>query len=875
MNEKNTTSVLRRILVNCAAQAKEYGRCVAEKVPQVEQDMCLKEFLALRNCMQNTKKVLSLWSLSVRFILIQQAPSVDLRDYSRWSTQKKTSLGLVCYNGSFTLPIPVSSLKGKELRNMFRKASSSQFSTGFSGSGALSHVYIQYPPLRCSIPGARGLFYDDGNKLLVSPTSDQVFTWKTSPFAPLVASTSFPVNEGPIISIRYSLDAKVLAIQRSNHEIQFWNRETGTTFSQMCKSESESILGFFWTDCPTCDVVFVKTRVNGLDLFSLDSEWKSLHLVETKRFNVSWYVYTHESRVVLLASGMQCKSFIGYQVRIIRLPRFEMAMAKSEANSKPVLAAADVHIVTVYGRIYCLQVDGVAMLLHSYRFYRDAVVQQGSLPIYSSKIAVSVVDNVLLVHQVDAKVVILYDIFSDSRAPISAPLPLLLRGCPRVATSSSQSISRDAETLEAKDLSDTEAIVYGDGWTFLVPDLVCDAANGLLWKIHLDLEVFIVAISASSSEVPSVLEFLQRRRLEAYKAKQLCLTIVSTIILERRPVSMVARAIDILVTSYSNSIKVGSYLKGTKAEKSSPSGVPQTNSSSTIADDSTSRVDASGKSVKHESAGGVHNESMNRSLTFSALDSEDNASIEPQKTSSGDLHSLGGKMGVETHSAGVHQSTLQSQLLGPGDNPLNANVTDHQESQVTSAAISPDEMYSFVFAPVDEEMAGDSSYLVAVIIEFLRSANLEKIKVHPNIYVLTIQLLARNERYAELGLLIINKMLESSREVAMQLLESGRQNIQTRKLGLDMLRQLSLHHDYVLLLVQDGYYLEALRYARKNKVNTVRPSLFLEAAYTSNDSQHLAAVLRFFSDFIPGFKSTPDHNTYCRVLAEMNSSVTA
>lgn len=52
----------------------------------------------------------------------------------------------------------------------------------------------------------------------------------------------------------------------------------------------------------------------------------------------------------------------------------------------------------------------------------------------------------------------------------------------------------------------------------------------------------------------------------------------------------------------------------------------------------------------------------------------------------------------------------------------------------------------------------------------------------------------------------------------MQLLESGRHNLQTRKLGLDMLRQLSLHHDYVSLLVQDGYYLEALRYARKFKV---------------------------------------------------------
>ena len=62
------------------------------------------------------------------------------------------------------------------------------------------------------------------------------------------------------------------------------------------------------------------------------------------------------------------------------------------------------------------------------------------------------------------------------------------------------------------------------------------------------------------------------------------------------------------------------------------------------------------------------------------------------------------------------------------------------------------------------------------------------------------------------------QIIEPSKEVALQLLELGRQNFQIRKLGSDMLRQLSLHHDYVLLLVQDGYYLEALRYTRKHKV---------------------------------------------------------
>lgn len=128
-------------------------------------------------------------------------------------------------------------------------------------------------------------------------------------------------------------------------------------------------------------------------------------------------------------------------------------------------------------------------------FNGDHLYFQGSLPIYSSKVAVSVVDNVLLIHQVDAKVVILYDIFADSRAPISAPLPLLLRGFPRASVSSSQSSSNDAESLEEKDLSDAEAIVYGDDWVFLVPDLICDVANGCLWKIHLDLEASLIFLS--------------------------------------------------------------------------------------------------------------------------------------------------------------------------------------------------------------------------------------------------------------------------------------------------------------------------------------------------------------------------------------------
>lgn len=116
-------------------------------------------------------------------------------------------------------------------------------------------------------------------------------------------------------------------------------------------------------------------------------------------------------------------------------------------------------------------------------------VFQGSLPIYSSRVAVSVVDNVILVHQVGAKVVILYDLFLDSLAPISAPLPLLLRGISAATASSSQGSTRTAAAADGRSSSGYEGIMYGDAWTFLVPDLVCDTEHGLVWKLHLDLEV--------------------------------------------------------------------------------------------------------------------------------------------------------------------------------------------------------------------------------------------------------------------------------------------------------------------------------------------------------------------------------------------------
>nr|CAB3494834.1 unnamed protein product [Digitaria exilis] len=623
---------------------------------------------------------------------------------------------------------------------------------GLGTPGALSHAYVQHPPLRCDIPDIPGLFYDDANKFLVAPTADRILYWKIVPSLPSGPPNSDPVNDGPVLSVRYSLDHKVIGIQRSRHEIEFRNRETGETCSKKCRADSETILGFFWTDCPTCDVILVKT--SGLDLLAYDPQSHAFRLVESKKFNVSWYLYTHESRLILLASGMQCTMFTGYQFSaggIVKIPKFEMMMSKSEANNKPVLAADDVHIVTVYGRIYCLQLDRVSMTLNLYRFYRDAVVQQ--------------------------------------------------------------------------------------------------------------------AIAASSSDAPSVLEFLQRRKSDPSMVKTICLAIARTIILERRPVSTVAKAMDVLLDSYSRLMKMGGGLPGVRRthEQNQQLGGQPVEGSPVISQETSPGTTVS--PVNPDQAGGVTNRSAqsNSGVDHGADRVTLNTSSDSDEITNISGASSQGTSGYRTSDA----VNKRQQVVGEDSRPLSSGTSMQHGQHAGSVAISPVEMFQSVFAVVEDEMMGDPAYLAAVIMEFLRSASKAGLKAPSNLYVMMATLLARSNRYAEIALFVSNKIMEPSKELAVQLMEIGQQHPPTRKLGLDMLRERGLHHDYVAALLQDGYFLEALRYARKYKVITVQPALFLEKAVANNSAQNLAAVLSFFCEFTPSFKSTSDFGRYRHILSEM------
>eukprot|EP00250_Pteridium_aquilinum_P017009 c23410_g1_i1 orf=450-2681(-) len=734
-------------------------------------------------------------------------------------------------------------------------ASSSQRVGTMAGSGALSHVYIQYPPFRCNIPGSLGMMYDDGNRLLLVPSPNKVFSWPVARHAHPDSPSVTPMDDGPVLAARFSLDAKILAIQRSDHEVSFFNRENGLKFRQLSRSRIERILGFFWTDCPTCDIVYVTS--SGLELYSLAPGLDALKLVDVKPSQVSWYLYTHESRLVLLASGTQAKTFLCYQFSaggIIRLPKFDGSMKKAEINQKAVLGPEDVHIATMYGRLYCLQVDRFAMELNIYRFYRDAVVPQGMLPIYSENVAFSVVDGVLLVHQLTSKVVLLYDIFNDMKAPVSAPLPLLLRrhlGFIAAGSADDYDSCKASSHDDSKRLTSPESNIYGDSWVFANPDIILDHAHGILWRIHLDLE----ALAASSSDVPSLLAFLQRRRLDAAMAKQLSLSVLRSIIVEKRPLSLISEAMDVINTAYSQLVKTRSTSTFVKQHLTRPQ-VPakddyRSRSSEAARGENVSALEQSTSVVaKADIKAGDDDKDM----TLSEANSRNTNEVSEEAQGNDCIVEEMDKCSMDNN-AGSSTSSGSASI---------------QNSATTVSAISPEEMHHYVFAVIDDEMEVEPSYLGATIIQYMRSAVTVKLKMPAELQVLIIQLYARDERYAELMHFVRVKILEPSREVAMELLHVGKLYPPIYALGLNMLKQLSAHSDYLSVFLKQGRLLEALRYARQNRVEAVPPATFLELAAASEDAQKLASVMRFCLDFVPSFEQTTEYETYAAVLKQQN-----
>lgn len=81
-------------------------------------------------------------------------------------------------------------------------------------------------------------------------------------------------DKGPVISIKFSPDMNVLAIQRTNLSVEFVNYSSvngldHVEYSQSCKGKNATILGFVWTHGTEILVV----TDHGVELFQVRNSY--------------------------------------------------------------------------------------------------------------------------------------------------------------------------------------------------------------------------------------------------------------------------------------------------------------------------------------------------------------------------------------------------------------------------------------------------------------------------------------------------------------------------------------------------------------------------------------------------------------------------
>lgn len=320
---------------------------------------------------------------------------------------------------------------------------------GTSHSSAAHHVRLR-----------EMLSYDEGgHQLRIDSDACKVVLLKHREFeavsyaqGPAGSASAPPVvcsNDGPVLDVRFSGERWV-AIQRSAVEVELRDLRTGFMISHAAclgrPAKGGRILGMHWlpTGSP-CHLLVVGTW--GAEFLVVRPQPLGLKVVKKLQLDVSWYVYSQEARLVLLATGPQDNAIQGIQVQptaFARVPKFVVALptpafpGESTAVPPPPppqhspfsapscrrgLRRDDVTVACLYGRLFLAHADEVNLSLVLYEIFHDVVIRRHRITLPSPRVGVSAVDSLLLVHDLRAGVCLIYDLQMNTSQPVTAPLP--------------------------------------------------------------------------------------------------------------------------------------------------------------------------------------------------------------------------------------------------------------------------------------------------------------------------------------------------------------------------------------------------------------------------------------------------------------------
>ncbi|KAJ8915777.1 hypothetical protein NQ315_004589 [Exocentrus adspersus] len=325
------------------------------------------------------------------------------------------------------------------------------------------------------------VFFDDSNYDVFAVRSGGVMGVVVKNAHNEEKSLNFRMEDhGPVLSIKFSLDHKVLAVQRTNNSVEFMNfndTSIDCEYSQSCKKNS-NILGFVWLHI---NEVAIMTD-HGVELYLVIPEKKSLKHLKTLSANIQWFIWCSLNKIALLASahGSQLQPVSFKQGSVVKLPKVETEPGRMALER-------DVTLATLY------DVPAILILRHqsgpqTAEVHVHTLNGPGQSPIkthilklaLSGRFAINVVDDLILVHHQASRSSQIFDIAlpGESDGNVKYHTPIAPARSFRPTSLPLPGIVEDQTHI---------CELYSPNWVVFQPNIIIDAKLGCLWHIKLCL----------------------------------------------------------------------------------------------------------------------------------------------------------------------------------------------------------------------------------------------------------------------------------------------------------------------------------------------------------------------------------------------------
>lgn len=133
-------------------------------------------------------------------------------------------------------------------------------------------------------------------------------------------------DKGPMRSIKFSPDMKILGVQRTESCVEFVlfnNNQPNVNDIITYKSKNSEIYGFVWLNNRDREVVFISN--GGVEIYSVNVDKKQLKLSKSISQSINWFSWCPTGNLAVLASnnGLLLTPVLLKQGVITKLPKLE------------------------------------------------------------------------------------------------------------------------------------------------------------------------------------------------------------------------------------------------------------------------------------------------------------------------------------------------------------------------------------------------------------------------------------------------------------------------------------------------------------------------------------------------------------------------